>query len=189
MEGVFYQSDVWLDGSYLGDTEGYFFPHSFDVTSAVNSRSEHVLAVEVGCERRAGSATTRSLLGAFGSSAGIAGPQPGRHLGPVRVDASGPVRISSLRAICAEAGAARAVLEFFAVLDSFAAASPRPCARGCSGGGAREPCALVEKRQPLAVGPNRVRWQIEVLEPAAVVAGGPGRAGPARRRRRSRAER
>src|ERR1700760_1168446 len=22
-DGVFYQSDVWLDGSYLGDTEGY----------------------------------------------------------------------------------------------------------------------------------------------------------------------
>src|SRR3954465_7736504 len=23
-DGLFYQSDVWLDGQYLGDTEGYF---------------------------------------------------------------------------------------------------------------------------------------------------------------------
>ena len=31
-DGIFYQSDVWLDGAYLGDTEGYFFPHQFEVT-------------------------------------------------------------------------------------------------------------------------------------------------------------
>ena len=31
--GVFYQADVWLDGAYLGDPEGYFFPHRFDITS------------------------------------------------------------------------------------------------------------------------------------------------------------
>src|SRR3954447_10896749 len=24
--GIFYQADVWLDGAYLGDPEGYFFP-------------------------------------------------------------------------------------------------------------------------------------------------------------------
>ena len=33
LEGVFYQADVWLDGAYLGDPEGYFFTHSFDITS------------------------------------------------------------------------------------------------------------------------------------------------------------
>ena len=26
-DGLFYQGDVWLDGTYLGDTEGYFSPH------------------------------------------------------------------------------------------------------------------------------------------------------------------
>ncbi len=165
MEGIFYQSDVWLDGSYLGDTEGYFFPHSFDVTSAVNSRSDHVLAVEVGCERRAGRPTTRSLLGAFGSSAGI-GPalNPGGIWAPVRVDPSGPVRISSLRAICVEAGVRRAVLEFFAVLDSSGPITATMRTR-VSAAGADVPSALVEKQQPLAVGPNRVRWKVEVLSP------------------------
>jgi len=39
--------DVWLDGAYLGDTEGYFFPHTFEVTEHLRSRSEHQLAVEV----------------------------------------------------------------------------------------------------------------------------------------------
>ena len=32
LDGIFYTSDVWLDGTYLGDTEGYFFPHGFEVT-------------------------------------------------------------------------------------------------------------------------------------------------------------
>src|SRR5688500_7036241 len=29
-DGLFYQGDVWLDGCYLGDTEGYFAPHTFE---------------------------------------------------------------------------------------------------------------------------------------------------------------
>ncbi len=32
LDGIFYQADVWLDGAYLGDPEGYFFPHTFDIT-------------------------------------------------------------------------------------------------------------------------------------------------------------
>ena len=167
MDGVFYQSDVWLDGSYLGDTEGYFFPHSFDVTQAVNSRSDHVLAVEVGCERRAKRRVTRSLLGAFGSSAGIdPARNPGGIWAPVRVETSGPVRISSLRAVCPEAGTGRAVLDFFAVLDSSGPATATLQTRvGRVGAEANGACTLVDKRQPLAEGPNRVRWQVEVLSP------------------------
>ena len=32
LDGVFYQADVFLDGAYLGDPEGYFFPHSYEIT-------------------------------------------------------------------------------------------------------------------------------------------------------------
>src|SRR4051812_16042515 len=32
LDGLFYQGDVWFDGAYLGDTEGYFMPHTFEVT-------------------------------------------------------------------------------------------------------------------------------------------------------------
>src|SRR5262249_46174456 len=50
-DGIFYQGDVWLDGEYVGDTEGYFFPHTFEVTAAMTARRDHVLAVEVACSR------------------------------------------------------------------------------------------------------------------------------------------
>jgi hypothetical protein len=49
LDGIFYQADVWLDGAYLGDPEGYFFSHSFDVTSLSRFGDDHVLAVEVTC--------------------------------------------------------------------------------------------------------------------------------------------
>ena len=55
-EGLFTQGDVWLDGGYLGDTEGYFLPHTFEVTGPLAERSEHVLAVEVTCSPARGSA-------------------------------------------------------------------------------------------------------------------------------------
>jgi beta-mannosidase len=44
-DGTFYQGDVWLDGSYVGDTEGYFFPHTFEVTDALRERREHTLGI------------------------------------------------------------------------------------------------------------------------------------------------
>src|SRR3546814_8769447 len=38
LDGLFYQGDVWLDGAYLGDTEGYFAPHrSEEHTSELQS--------------------------------------------------------------------------------------------------------------------------------------------------------
>src|SRR4051812_36182091 len=44
LDGIFYQGDVWLDGGYVGDTEGYFFHHTFEVTDALRDRNEHALA-------------------------------------------------------------------------------------------------------------------------------------------------
>ena len=52
LDGVFYQADVFLDGAYLGDPEGYFFPHSYEITDLARLAPEHVLAVEVACARR-----------------------------------------------------------------------------------------------------------------------------------------
>src|SRR2546421_4738725 len=53
-EGVFYYGDVWLDGGYLGATEGYFAAHTFEMTEAARARADagggdHVPAVEVAC--------------------------------------------------------------------------------------------------------------------------------------------
>ena len=44
LDGLFYQGDVWLDGAYLGDTEGYFVRHTFEVTEPLTTASEHLLA-------------------------------------------------------------------------------------------------------------------------------------------------
>ena len=42
-DGIFYYGDVWLDGDYLGATEGYFFPHTFEVTDSARAPDdEHV---------------------------------------------------------------------------------------------------------------------------------------------------
>src|SRR5438270_13068091 len=38
LDGLFYMGDVWLDGSYVGDTEGYFFPHTFEITAPLQDR-------------------------------------------------------------------------------------------------------------------------------------------------------
>jgi len=46
-DGIFYQADVWLDGAYLGDPEGYFSPHSFDITALARLEESHALAVEL----------------------------------------------------------------------------------------------------------------------------------------------
>ena len=32
IDGLSYQGDLWFDGAYLGDTEGYFVEHCFEIT-------------------------------------------------------------------------------------------------------------------------------------------------------------
>jgi len=158
-DGLFYQGDVWLDGAYLGDTEGYFAPHTFEVTEALRSRPEHHLAVEVTCSPQRNKAAKRNLTGVF-QHWDCLDPDwnPGGIWRPVRVDETGPVRISGLRVLCREATAARAVLVLRATLDSD---GPRT--------------VHIESRlgehdhtapQPLAAGANEVEWAITVDQPA-----------------------
>jgi beta-mannosidase len=160
MEGIFYNADLWLDGSYLGDTEGYFFPHFFDVTAQVARRREHLLAVEVGCERPPGG---RGLMGVWDDPSFI-DPNwcPGGIWRPVRLLRSGPVRISSLSLACTSARPELAVLEVSATLDSserLVAAVRTEARRG------GEVVAEAERRQPLARGTNHLRWRFTVPRP------------------------
>ena len=121
-DGLFYQGDVWLDGAYLGDTEGYFAPHTFEVTDALRARGEHHLAVEVTCSRPNDLTAKRNLTGVF-QHWDCLDPDwnPGGIWRPVRVTETGPVRIARLRALCREATTERAVLVLRATLDSDAA--------------------------------------------------------------------
>jgi beta-mannosidase len=158
-DGLFYQGDVWLDSGYLGDTEGYFLPHTFEVTGALRDRAQHALAVEVTCAPQHGSSTRRNLTGAF-QGATYLDPtwNPGGIWRPVRLTETGPVRIATLRVVCTEANADRAVLTVRAVLDSDA---PRRVRLRTEVGGLDH-----EVDQPLATGTNEVNWTVLVERPA-----------------------
>ena len=157
-DGLFYQGDVWLDGGYLGDTEGYFVPHAFEVTDALRDRSEHAVAVEVTCSPARGGAR-RNLTGVFqGGDHVDPAWNPGGIWRPVRLVETGPVRIVALRLLCREAGPERAMLALRAVLDADAAAAVRLRTEL----GAHD--HVVD--QPLAAGTNEVNWTVTVERPA-----------------------
>jgi len=165
MDGIFYQSDVWLDGSYLGDTEGYFFPHAFDVTSALEERSEHLLALEVVCERATKRRAKRALTGVFGHWDCIDPAfNPGGIWAPARIVVGGSVHISSLRATCVEARVGRAVLDMVALLDA-AEAVTVTLRTEVRRAGSAEVAAGSERQHPLALGANRLRWRLVVPDP------------------------
>jgi beta-mannosidase len=157
-DGLLYQGDVWLDGGYLGDTEGYFLPHTFEVTDQLRDRSEHVVAVEVTCPP-AGPASRRTITGSFhhGDHVDLAW-NPGGIWRPVRLTETGPVRIATLRVVCSEASPERAVLTLRAVLDSD---GPRRVRLRTEVGALDH-----EADQPLATGTNEVNWTVTVDRPA-----------------------
>lgn len=164
-DGIFYLADVWLDGAYLGNTEGYFAPHSFEITGALADRTEHVLAVEVACERPRDRGAKRQLTGVF-QDADYIDPRwnPGGIWRPVTVHATGPVRLSQLRVVCVDAGAERATLEIRAVLDAAAAGDVNVHTAVTAAGGSG--VAGSDQSHHLAAGENRLRWRIAVDRPA-----------------------
>ena len=118
-DGAFYQGDVWLDGAYVGDTEGYFFPHCFEVTEALGARGDHLLGVELTCHPESDPAVRRNITGSFGGSTGIDTTwNPGGLWRPVHLERTGPVQIRHLRVVCRDANENRATVAFRAVLDS-----------------------------------------------------------------------
>ena len=158
-DGLFYQGDVWLDGGYLGDTEGYFAPHTFEVTDSLRARGEHHLAIEVTCAPPTDLTAKRDITGVF-QHWDCLDPDwnPGGVWRSVRVTETGPVRIARLRTLCREASPERAVLVLRATLDSDAARTV--CVNTALGG--------VEHLadQPLAAGANEVEWTFTVDRPA-----------------------
>jgi beta-mannosidase len=159
LDGVFAQGDVWLDGAYVGDTEGYFFPHGFEITDLARERTEHVLAIEVSCPPVSDPDAKRTITGAFQSGDHFpAGWNPGGIWRPVRVLETGPVTIRHGRVLCRDATDERGVLALRLVLDTVDARQVTLHTR----------VAGVEHRleQSLGSGENRVEWTVEVAKPA-----------------------
>lgn len=156
-DGITYQADVWLDGAYLGDTEGYFSPHSFDVTELWRLSADHVIAVEVHCPPTEASAR-RAITGVLQDPSGPATPNPGGIWKSVHLADTGPVRIDALRVLCQDATVERAHLRLNARLDSnrSCAAEVRTFVDGH---------LVAENRITVAAGQNDVAWRIDLPAP------------------------
>lgn len=165
LDGVFYYGDVWLDGGYLGATEGYFLPHVFEVTDPTRERSEHALAVEVACPAQEDRGAKRLITGVFSHWDCLdAEWNPGGIWRPVRVEETGPVRIESFRAVCTEATEERGRIRLDVDLDAGPDAGPLPArvVVRLSGHGVD---LVVERDEELASGVNRREVRLEVDRP------------------------
>lgn len=158
LDGCFYQGDVWLDGAYVGDTEGYFFPHGFEVTDALAARSEHLLGIDLTCSNPTDRTAKRNLTGVF-QHWDCFDPDwnPGGIWRPVHLERSGPVRIRHLRVTCREATAEQAVVGLRGVLD--AAEGGIATVRTTVGG-----IDHVEEHT-LAAGENQLSWRVTIPDP------------------------
>jgi beta-mannosidase len=159
-DGIFYQADVFLDGAYLGDPEGYFFPHSFDITALSRIEDEHVIAVEVACPPQRSYRGKRTITGIFQCWDGIDRDwNPGGLWRPVHVYDTGTVRIDRFRVLCRDADDIRAHLLLALRLDS-------DTARGVTVRTLVDGEVVAESERRLASGTNEARWGIDIADPA-----------------------
>ncbi|MDG2427455.1 MAG: hypothetical protein P8M16_03420 [Acidimicrobiales bacterium] len=155
--GVTFQGDVWLNGSYLGPTEGSFTPHLLEITAAARSRADHLLAVEATCPPIGKPNEKRTLTGTTQGGRGIATWNPGGIGRHVRLRETGPVPLLHIRVVCSKATEAVATLTFRAVVHTD---RPREVIFHTKVLGIDH-----RHRQPLAGGENRVEWSIRVPRP------------------------
>ena len=160
LDGLFYQGDVWLDGAYLGDPEGYFFPHAYEITELARLAPEHVLAVEVTCAPQRDPRSRRNITGVLQQSEWFdRAHNPGGLWRPIRLYDTGPVRIDRLRVLCRDADSRRAHLRLTARLDSDA---QRPITIRTMVDGHPH----TEITQVVASGQNDLEWNIDLTDPA-----------------------
>ncbi|MEQ8841969.1 MAG: hypothetical protein RIB98_13390 [Acidimicrobiales bacterium] len=159
-DGIAQQGDVWLDGGYVGDTDGYFVPHRFDVTDLLSAAGHHVLAVDVNCSRFSDPDNRSSMMGALQDPelSGAAGANPGGIWRRVHIHETGPIAILHFRAVCLDANPTRARLAMRCVFDA-------------PDGGTVVLRTRVaghdhEQTHSAAAGENRVEWTIDVPAPA-----------------------
>ena len=165
IEGLAQQGDVWLDGAYLGHTDGYFVPHELEVTEQIAARPEHLLAIEATC-RRFGDPDNRTLLTGALQDPELCGVDDlivGGLWRPVRLRSTGGIAIRHARAVCAGVSLGegrdrpRARLELRAVLD-------------VPGGGRVDLRTRVAGAEHVHIhhaadGENRVEWTVDVDDP------------------------
>ncbi len=159
IDGICQQGDVWLDGAYLGATDGYFVPHQIEVTDQIRVGHDHVLAIEANSRRFGDPDNRTTLTGALQDPelCGSTDLVPGGLWRPLRLRSTGEIAITHFRAVCADAGVARARIALRVVLD-------------VPGGGSVELRTRVAGTEhvhthPAAAGENRVEWTVDVADP------------------------
>ncbi len=162
-EGVTAQSDVWLDGSYVGDTRGYFVPHQFDVSDAFDNTTDHVLSVEVAAPLPKSSRSNRSITGSLQQGPLAPPGSPGGIWKPVTISETGTTAILHSRLLCTRATEEKGELLVRLVLDTAHAGDLRvhtsvtgPDGHSVAGG---------SETHTLANGENRLEWTITIEEP------------------------
>jgi beta-mannosidase len=155
---VFSEADVWWNGHYLGDVDGYFAEHAFELDPILLDGPEHTLAIEVRHRRSDEIDGKQSIVGTFDDPRVVdpRGNPGGIWIAP-RIERTGPLRLSWVRVRCNEASPAVAVLTVTATIDSLTRCT---ALLSTSVAGTEHSFS-----QPLTIGENRVEWLVSVPDP------------------------
>lgn len=157
-DGIFSQGDAWWNGFYLGNIEGYFARHNFELDPKHLDRTDNVLAIEVAHSSANSSDGKSAIVGVFDDWRSVDTQwNPGGIWQPVSIARTGPVRMMSLRVRCREANREAAVMVMSAVIDSLEATTVTLT-------------TTIDKvehsvDQPVSAGENRVEWLLAIPNP------------------------
>ncbi|MCH7789072.1 MAG: hypothetical protein IH940_06470, partial [Acidobacteria bacterium] len=158
LDGIFNQGDVWIDGEYVGDTEGYFFAHRFDVTDVVADGNDHQLVIDVISNKIGDPDRKHALTGCYqyGDFFPLKANPGGIWRSPA-LKFTGPVSILHSRVLCRRASRSEAEIDLRLVLESRHAHNVMITTKIAG--------ETHERPQALAAGENRIEWSVSVPEP------------------------
>ena len=161
IDGLCYQGDVWFDGAYLGDTEGYFVEHNFEITQATKHPGQHLLAIEANCETPSDRTNKRNITGVLQHSDSLNHDlNPGGLWRDIRIEETGPIRIDDLRVLVLEADDDRAIIRVGGALDSATTATVEILTTVSNTHSIEHTQEMV-----LARGRNEIEWHVAVEKP------------------------
>ena len=156
--GVCYSSDVFLDGAYLDQTEGYFSNHRFEITDLAHRAGTLILAIEVGAPRNPEGEHKRALTGWLTDAPGTPpGWNPAGIWQPLEIIDTGPIAFRHFRAVCVAADRRRARIALRAVL---LVDQPGQVELVTEIAG-----VIDSSTHDVAAGENRVEWHVDVPDP------------------------
>lgn len=158
LDGICYSGDIFLDGVYLGATDGYFTHHRFEITDLAAKADGHVLAVEVTAPRTTSEGPNRDITGWLTHAPTLPpGWNPAGIWRPLRFVDTGPASIRHFRVKCTEATPASATIFVRTVV---LVVEPQEITIETRLGD-----HLSSEKHQLAAGENRLEWQLEIENP------------------------